>query len=34
MTNYNPRYARHYSLEGFGEAAQEKLSAAKVLVIG
>lgn len=30
----NPRYDRHYSLPGFGMEAQEKLGAAKVLVIG
>jgi adenylyltransferase/sulfurtransferase len=30
----NQRYARHYSLKGFGTAAQKKLSDARVLVIG
>lgn len=30
----NARYQRHLSLEGFGPAAQEKLKAAKVLVVG
>jgi len=34
MDNLNPRYARHYSLEGFGKEGQEKLTKAKVLVIG
>jgi sulfur-carrier protein adenylyltransferase/sulfurtransferase len=28
------RYARHLSLAGFGDAAQEKLKAARVLIIG
>lgn len=32
--HWDPRYERHYSLPGFGHAAQEKLSAAQVLVIG
>jgi len=30
----NERYARHYVLQGFGEAGQQKLQAASVLVIG
>lgn len=34
MENNNQRYARHYSLNGFGTQGQEKLLAAKVLVIG
>ncbi|MEJ5090756.1 hypothetical protein GEO21_11985 [Sphingobacterium faecium] len=31
---WKARYERHYSLPGFGHLAQEKLAAAKVLVIG
>ena len=34
MENYNARYARHYSLKDFGQEGQQKLAAAKVLVIG
>jgi len=34
MENYNARYARHYSLKDFGKEGQQKLSDAKVLVIG
>ena len=34
MENHNARYARHYSLKDFGYEAQEKLTAARVLVIG
>ncbi|KOS05132.1 thiamine biosynthesis protein ThiF [Flavobacterium akiainvivens] len=30
----NERYARHYSLKGFGTTGQQKLAAARVLVIG
>jgi len=30
----NERYARHYVLQGFGEAGQQKLQAARVLVVG
>lgn len=33
-TEFNNRYSRHVLLKGFGAAAQEKLLAAKVLVIG
>lgn len=32
--HWDPRYERHYSLSGFGYEAQEKLTAAQVLVIG
>ena len=34
MEHYNERYARHFSLSGFGKQGQEKLLKAKVLVIG
>lgn len=34
MENYNTRYARHYSLKDFGHEGQQKLTNAKVLVIG
>lgn len=34
MEKYNERYARHYSLSDFGPEGQQKLSGAKVLVIG
>ena len=34
MNDENPRYARHYSLKGFGLEAQQKLGDAKVIVIG
>jgi sulfur-carrier protein adenylyltransferase/sulfurtransferase len=34
MEELNGRYARHYSLKGFGAAGQQKLAAAAVLVIG
>ena len=34
MENFNPRYARHYSLKDFGLENQQKLTNAKVLVIG
>lgn len=34
MEERNERYARHYSLNDFGEQGQQKLAAAKVLVIG
>ncbi len=34
MDKQNPRYARHYSLKGFGPEGQEKLTNAKLLVIG
>lgn len=34
MENFNTRYARHYSLKDFGVMGQQKLSQAKVLVIG
>lgn len=34
MENHNNRYARHYSLKGFGYEGQQKLAQAKVLVIG
>ena len=30
----NERYERHYVLQGFGEAGQQKLQAARVLVVG
>ncbi|MEN5055570.1 HesA/MoeB/ThiF family protein [Sphingobacterium kitahiroshimense] len=32
--HWDPRYERHYSLPGFGYEAQEKLTAAQVLVVG
>lgn len=34
MEQYNQRYARHYSLKSFGVQGQQKLAAARVLVIG
>lgn len=34
MEDVNERYARHYSLKGFGPEGQQKLSDSKVLVIG
>lgn len=34
MQDINQRYARHYSLKGFGTEGQEKLAVAKILVIG
>lgn len=34
MEQFNMRYARHYSLKGFGMEGQQKLAEAKVLVIG
>lgn len=34
MEKQNERYARHFSLSGFGKSGQEKLLKAKVLVIG
>ena len=34
MKEVNQRYARHYSLKGFGLQGQKKLAAAKVLVVG
>lgn len=34
MQEENQRYARHYSLKGFGLQGQQKLTAAKVLVVG
>ncbi len=32
--DFNPRYARHYSLKGFGPESQQKLLQARVLVVG
>ncbi|MFL9843963.1 molybdopterin-synthase adenylyltransferase MoeB [Flavobacterium rhizosphaerae] len=34
MEQQNERYARHYSLKGFGIPGQQKLAAARVLVVG
>lgn len=34
MEDYNNRYARHYSLKGFGHQGQQKLADSRVLVIG
>lgn len=34
MKQYNPRYARHYSLKDFGIEGQQKLAQAKILVVG
>lgn len=34
MEKLNARYTRHYSFKGFGSTAQQKLTNAKVLVIG
>jgi len=34
MMERNPRYDRHYVLAGFGDAAQDKLGTARVLVVG
>lgn len=34
MEQYNPRYARHYSLKDFGIEGQQKLTDSKILVIG